>query len=309
MNDNKELTPYTINYDDNKIIQTLKATVARDCTNEEFFMFTQICKSTGLNPLKREIWCIKTSRGVQIMTGIQGYFTVANKHPQYDGMSEPEFEYDENKKLVSCKVAVYRKDRKYPVVAKVFLNEYFKPSPIWQQMTHVMLAKCAKSVALRESFPIELNGTYTEDELDQNSLLENKKQIIITQDTKEAIKETEKILEQIEQTQNKELANILKTTEEKVQKNYSIDWANYEFVYKLPWKHTMEDGTKLTMKEIAAKFKENKFRFNPDDKLWYGNTEAPYWNAYSQPNKYKQTNKEHDLPTNGNDDDMPDFLK
>lgn len=141
----------------------LLATVAKGATEAEFQMFLEFCKSTGLNPFKKEIWFIKTGQGVQMMTGINGFLTIANNHPQFDGMTVKIDEQDG--KLVSATCTVYRKDRKYPSEATVYYSEYAKNSPIWRTMPRMMLQKVAKSVALREAFPQELNGMYTQEEM------------------------------------------------------------------------------------------------------------------------------------------------
>ena len=159
----------------------LLATVAKGATEAEFQMFWEFCKSTGLNPFKKEIWFIKTSQGVQMMTGINGFLTIANNHPQFDGMTVKIDEQDG--KLVSATCTVYRKDRKYPSEATVYYSEYAKNSPIWRTMPRMMLQKVAKSVALREAFPQELNGMYTQEEMPpeysiQDSKPENKKQYV-----------------------------------------------------------------------------------------------------------------------------------
>lgn len=143
-------------------------TVAKGATPAEFQMFLEFCRSTGLNPYKREIWFIKTSQGVQMMTGINGFLSIANAHPQYDGMQVSIQEGDDGK-LISATAVVWRKDRKYPSTATVYFNEYFKPSKygngLWEKMPRMMLQKVAKSVALREAFPQELNGMYTVEEM------------------------------------------------------------------------------------------------------------------------------------------------
>ena len=141
----------------------LLATVAKGATEAEFQMFLEFCKSTGLNPFKKEIWFIKTGAGVQMMTGINGFLTIANNHPQFDGMTVKIDEQDG--KLVSATCTVYRKDRKYPSEATVYYSEYAKNSPIWRTMPRMMLQKVAKSVALREAFPQELGGMYTQEEM------------------------------------------------------------------------------------------------------------------------------------------------
>mgnify|MGYP007100083041 CR=1 FL=1 len=164
-----------INYNDEKTIETLRKTVAQEATREEFAMFVQFCKSTGLNPFKKEIWFIKTKGytkrdgtvvepKVQLMTGVNGYWAIANSHPQFDGV-EQDIETDEKGYPIKAITKVYRKDRKFPSVGIALMREYGKDSTIWRQMPSVMLTKCSESIALRKAFPQELNGLYTEEEM------------------------------------------------------------------------------------------------------------------------------------------------
>lgn len=147
-------------------LATLRNTVAPGLTDAEFGLFAEIVKSTGLNPFTKEIWAIKAGGRLQLMTGINGFLRIANSHPAFDGM-EVGHEWDE-KGLVACTVKVHRKDRKFPSVATAYMAEYSKPTPIWKSMPSVMLAKCAKSLAIREAFIQELGGLYTAEEMPSN---------------------------------------------------------------------------------------------------------------------------------------------
>lgn len=153
-----------IDYTDKSVINTLKQTVAIGATDAEFGMFTQFCQSTGLNPFKKEIWFIKAGGRVQLMTGINGFLAIANSHPQYDGL-EIDIEVDQNGNPLKAVCKVYRKDRSRPSIGIALMKEFMKPTPIWKQMPSVMLTKVAKSIALREAFPQELNGMYTQEEM------------------------------------------------------------------------------------------------------------------------------------------------
>lgn len=181
-----------IDYSNPKMLDTIRATVAVDATDAELAMFVAFCESTGLNPFKKEIWFIKTkarswtgSDGrpvvveprVTMMTGINGFFQIANKHPQYDGMSEPDFEEGSDGLPRKCTVRVYRKDRSHPSVGVARWSEYFpgatkKGESQWEKKPFHMLAKVAKSIALREAFPQELNGLFTEDEISEVQAVE-----------------------------------------------------------------------------------------------------------------------------------------
>ena len=156
----KELTTTT---NDMEMLTALRNTIAPGLTDGEFLLFAEVCKATGLNPITKEIWPIKVNGRLQPMTGINGFLRIANSHSQFDGM-EISFEWD-GKQLISSTVKVYRKDRRFPSVATAYMAEYAKPSPVWKQMPSVMLAKCAKSLAIREAFIQELGGLYTAEEM------------------------------------------------------------------------------------------------------------------------------------------------
>ena len=149
-----------------EMLIALRNTVAPGLTDSEFQLFAEIVKTTGLNPVTKEVWAIKAGGRLQLMTGINGFLRIANSHPQYDGM-EVSHEFD-GKTLISCTVKVYRKDRRFPSVATAYMAEYKKSTPIWAQTPSVMLAKCAKSLALREAFIQELGGLYTQEEMPSN---------------------------------------------------------------------------------------------------------------------------------------------
>lgn len=159
---NKEIA--IIDYNSKEVLETLKATVAKDATPAEFAMFVEFAKSTGLNPYKKELWFIKDGQGrVQMMTGINGFFAIANSHPQFDGL-ECDVELDKGGHPVKATAKAYRKDRRIPSVGIAIMAESKRSSPVWQQQPSVMLSKVAKARALREAFPQELNGLYTDDE-------------------------------------------------------------------------------------------------------------------------------------------------
>lgn len=155
-----------LDFNDKSFLKTIRDTVASGATNEEFQMFVETCKSTGLNPIKKEVWFIKAGGRVQIMTGVNGYRAFANSHPEYDG-SEEQLLTNDKGAVIGAICKVYRKDRRFPAVATALISEFGKASPIWKQMPSIMIAKCAESLAIRKAFPTELNGTYTVEEMPQ----------------------------------------------------------------------------------------------------------------------------------------------
>lgn len=154
----------TIDFGNRGMIDTLKATVAQGLSDQEFKLFAEFCKSTRLNPFKREIWAIKAGNRLQLMTGINGFFAIANSHPQFDGL-ECDIETDEKGIPTKAVARAHRKDRKFPAVGIALLRESKGSSPVWNQQPSVMLSKVAKARALREAFPQEMGGLYTDDEM------------------------------------------------------------------------------------------------------------------------------------------------
>lgn len=163
-------------YDDKEMIQTLKDTVAKNATDSEFRMFIEVCKSTGLNPFLKEIWCAVPMKNGQrnpygqvlIMAARDGYLRVANENPMFDGI-ETRVERDEKTKTpIKAVCTVWRKDRAHPTIAEAYFSEYYKPSfsdkpGIWDIYKSAMIGKVAEVLALKRSFSI--NGVVTEEEI------------------------------------------------------------------------------------------------------------------------------------------------
>jgi phage recombination protein Bet len=139
-------------------------TICPGANDVEYAMLREYCRSTGLNPFQREIWWIKVNGRVQLMTGINGYYAVANRNPQYDGI-EVETECDDDGAPIKATAKVWRKDRKLPSVGVARWKEFNKGVGNWKSMPCLMLEKCAEAIALRKAFPQELNQTYTEEEM------------------------------------------------------------------------------------------------------------------------------------------------
>ncbi|WP_284142997.1 recombinase RecT [Caloranaerobacter azorensis] len=66
--------------------------------------------------------------------------------------------------LLGAWAEVYRKDRKYPYIAKVSFDEYNKGQSTWKSMPKTMIRKVAIVQALREAFPVDLGALYVEEE-------------------------------------------------------------------------------------------------------------------------------------------------
>jgi hypothetical protein len=165
-----ELT--VVNYSDPHIVKVLKHTVAQGATDAEFALFLEYCKSTKLNPFKKEIWFIKAGGRVQLMTGINGYWTIANAHPDFDGAEAGMINKDGewvksvgDNSFIGAWCRIYRKDRKFPMEGEAMMADYDTGNGLWKFKPRIMIKKVAESIALRKAFSQELNGLYTEEEM------------------------------------------------------------------------------------------------------------------------------------------------
>lgn len=186
---NKELTvkqtTEAIDYTSREVIDLLKQTVAKGTTDLELKLFVEQIKATGLNPFKKEIWCIVVpakpangsyrgrDREVQMMTGVNGFYQIANSDPTYDGLEHglvgPTGEYLSlgypKDDYIGAWTRVYIKGRRVPQEEVAFLSEYDKGYGNWKTMRRIMIIKCADSLALRKALPQKLNGLYTSEEM------------------------------------------------------------------------------------------------------------------------------------------------
>lgn len=156
-------------------IEFIKRTVAPGCTDQELQLFLYTCRHTGLDPLLKQIYCIKRGGKATIQVSIDGYRLIADRTGQYAGSDKPEFVYGDKALPISCTVTVYKLlgGVRCPFTATAFWDEYAqsynnKLAEMWAKMPHTMLAKCAESLALRKAFPAELAGTYTNEEMSQD---------------------------------------------------------------------------------------------------------------------------------------------
>lgn len=163
-----------IDYASAAVRQVIKNAVAPNATAEEFATFIMYCQTTGLNPLKKEIWFIKDRQGrVNIMTGIWGFREVANRHPEYNGCKTTT-DRDKAGNPVRSVCLAYRKDRSLPSEGKSFWHEdagrtKSKDGNLtqWGQRPTLMLEKVAEARALRALFTQRLGGVYLEEEFDR----------------------------------------------------------------------------------------------------------------------------------------------
>lgn len=151
----------------------IKNYLCKGINDEELKLFHAVCKKTGLDPFMKQIYAVKRKDQMTIQTSIDGYRLIAERTGRYCPGRESTYVYD-GERLISATSYVKKQTADgtwHEVAASAYFDEY-KPSysnQFWESKKHIMLAKCAESLALRKAFPNELSGLYSEDEMQQAS--------------------------------------------------------------------------------------------------------------------------------------------
>jgi phage recombination protein Bet len=155
--------------------QLISSSIAPNCTPDELKLFAYACQRTGLDPFSRQIYAIKRSNKLTIMTSIDGLRSIAERTGQLDG-SSTEWCGDDgiwadvwlgNKPPAAAKTTIWRKGSTHPFVGTALFRDYNANQGMWGKMPAAMIAKCSESLALRKSFPHNLSGLYSQDEMEQ----------------------------------------------------------------------------------------------------------------------------------------------
>lgn len=133
-------------------------------SNEEFITFLAIANEYRLNPLTKEIYAFSNRGAIQPIVSIDGWITIINSHPQFDGM-EFEDEVDQEGNLISIICKIYRKDRNRPTEVTEYLKECIGTSEPWKRWPARMLRHKAAIQCARYAFG--LSGIVDPDEAER----------------------------------------------------------------------------------------------------------------------------------------------
>ena len=192
-------------------IALIRRTVAKDCNQNEFDLYLEMCKARGLNPLLRHCYAFvfnkddAAKRQMVIVISIDGQRSLAERTGAYRPDDRaPRFANGAEKDpkvnpqgLTSAEVTVYKHAHGewFPVTSVAYweevapLKEVWLPDETgkrrptgkleldekkdaWKRMPRIMLAKCAEMAALRKAFPDDFSGLYGEGEMDRTEVLD-----------------------------------------------------------------------------------------------------------------------------------------
>ncbi|MDV3603830.1 phage recombination protein Bet [Elizabethkingia anophelis] len=177
-------------------------------SDQDLTQFISICKYNQLNPFLNEAYLVKFgSQAAQMIVSKEAFFKRADACPNYQGiragvivLREGQLlELEGNFKLKTDELLggwaeVHRDDKKFPVIAKVSLEEYDKKQSTWNEKPLTMIAKIAKVQALREAFPAQLGAMYTQEE--QSSTVDAEYSVVDSKVNREIeVKANQEVLE------------------------------------------------------------------------------------------------------------------
>lgn len=156
--------------------------------------FLQQCMRTGLDPIARQIYCIRRGAKWQTQVSIDGARLVAERSGKYEGQEDAEWSSDggqtwstawmpsdEHPFPTHARVGVFKAGHRQATRAVARWDSYVvmdaewangrktgeKVSSMWAKMPDLMLAKVAEMLALRKAFPQDLSGLYSSEEMQQ----------------------------------------------------------------------------------------------------------------------------------------------
>lgn len=163
---------------------------------DEFDLFMEQCKRSGLDPLIKEAFCVARRQNVgnrekpnwvtkyEFQPSEAGMLARAERFPDFRGLqasavfAEDEIIVDQGKgevthrfnpakrkgALVGAWARVVR-DGKLAVVVWLDFSGYVQQTPLWSKIPTTMIEKCARVAALRKSYPEAFGGLYVREEM------------------------------------------------------------------------------------------------------------------------------------------------
>ncbi|XXF79873.1 phage recombination protein Bet [Myxococcaceae bacterium GXIMD 01537] len=178
-------------------VELVKRTICpKGISDDEFALFIEQCKRSGLDPLLKEAFCVARRQNAgsrerpqwvtkyEFQPSEAGMLARAERFPDFKGIqasavfAEDEIIVDQGKGevvhrfnpakrkggLVGAWARVVR-DGKLPVVVWLDFAGYVQQTPLWSKIPTTMIEKCARVAALRKGYPEAFGGLYVREEM------------------------------------------------------------------------------------------------------------------------------------------------
>ena len=94
-------------------------------TDAEMFMGMSLIARYGLDPIAKEVYLTRTSKGLVCIIGIDGWIKILDRTEGYDGFEQQE-KFDDKGELACVETRIYSKKRKRPTTYRGYAMEYRK---------------------------------------------------------------------------------------------------------------------------------------------------------------------------------------
>lgn len=140
--------------DAGKVFPILKATCFKGdkdhgpASDAEVAALMIVAREHGLNPFLKEIYAFPDKKGgIVPVVGVDGWISIVNSHPQYNGVDFIYEKFDSAPAWVECHI--YRKDRGHPIKVREFLHECKRDTGPWKShparmLRHKAFIQCAR---------------------------------------------------------------------------------------------------------------------------------------------------------------------
>lgn len=142
---------------------------------DNLVMLQESANRLGLDPFTNQIYGIVLKGKLSIQTGIDGLTTIADRSGKLAGFDDDAFcgpdgawtdVWTSDEPPYAARSGVYKAGSTIPTRAVARWDEYKSDvGGMWKKYPTIMLAKCARALALRRIFPAELSGVYSTEEM------------------------------------------------------------------------------------------------------------------------------------------------
>lgn len=178
-------------------VELVKQTVCpKGISTDEFLLFIEQCKRSGLDPLLKEAFCVARRQNIgnrdrpnwvtkhEFQPSEAGMLARAERFPDFRGLqasavfAEDEILVDQGRgevthsfnpakrkgALVGAWARLVRENR-LPIVVWLDFSGYVQQTPLWGKIPTTMIEKCARVAALRKAYPEAFGGLYVREEM------------------------------------------------------------------------------------------------------------------------------------------------
>lgn len=148
-----------------KMQETLVKTVfPKVPSQEQFIAFLVVANHYQLNPFTKEIYAFPQGGGIVPIVPIDGWISIVQRNPLYDGVEQVE-NFDDENSIISVTTSMYRKDQTRPTVITEYWDECKRDTEPWKKwpvrmLRHKSYIQCAR-------YAFGLSGISDPDEADR----------------------------------------------------------------------------------------------------------------------------------------------